>query len=153
MNDPKPEPGAARAGGCQCGAVRYVTAAPRDRYWCHCRMCQRATGGVAAAFVNVAKADLRWEKGEPAYFMSSPIGRRGFCAACGTPLCFDYPDSPRMDLTAGSLDEPPEPPNMPHFGVESRVPGWIPADDLPAMRSDEYAPLAERWAKAGSAPE
>lgn len=137
------------SGGCQCRAIRYTAGDPRDRYWCHCRMCQRATGGVAAAFVNVAKTELRWENGEPAYYLSSPFGRRGFCAACGTPISFDYPDSPRIDLTAGSLDEPAEPPNAPHFGVESRVPGWIPADGLPAMRSDDYQPLVERWAKSG----
>ena len=141
-------------GGCQCGAIRYRAGVIRDAYWCHCRMCQRATGNVAAAFVNVAKDDLRWETGEPAWHMSSPFGRRGFCAACGTPLSFDYLDSPRIDLTVGSLDEPAMvQPNAPHFGVESRVPGWIAPDSLPEMRSTDYAPLAERWAKAGGAPE
>ncbi len=41
-------------GGCQCGRVRYeVGIADDDAYLCHCRMCQKATGGVAAAFKNV----------------------------------------------------------------------------------------------------
>ena len=44
-------------GGCQCGRVRYaVELAGDDAYLCHCRMCQKATGGVAAAFVNVPDA-------------------------------------------------------------------------------------------------
>ncbi len=48
-------------GGCQCGRVRYTAAiASDDAYLCHCRMCQRATGGVAAAFKSVARADVTW---------------------------------------------------------------------------------------------
>ena len=135
------------AGGCQCGAVRYAARLALDEaYWCHCRMCQRAVGNVAAAFVNVARADLEWTAGEPACFASSPIAVRGFCAACGTPLSFDYPDSDRIDLTVGSLDNPAQVAPRSHFGVESRVPGWVPDDGLPAKRSDEHAPLLARWA-------
>ncbi len=34
-------------GGCQCGRVRYAAEVDSDdAYLCHCRMCQRATGGV-----------------------------------------------------------------------------------------------------------
>lgn len=133
-------------GGCQCGAVRFtaVDVSP-DGYWCHCRMCQRAVGNVAAAFVNAAKANVEWT-GEPAYFASSPVARRGFCAKCGTPLTFDYPNSDKMDLTVGSLDDPSAVRLTSHFGVETRVPGWIALDELPAQRCDDYAPLTGRWA-------
>lgn len=134
-------------GGCQCGAVRYAAApVPADGYWCHCRMCQRAVGGVAAAFVNVAKAALTWTAGGPAYFMSSPFGRRGFCATCGTPLTFDYLDGEHVDLTIGSLDDPTAVRLAHHFGIDSRVPGWIPPDALPEIRCVDYAPLVARWA-------
>ena len=38
-------------GGCQCGRVRYsAEIASDDAYWCHCRMCQRWTGGVFLCF-------------------------------------------------------------------------------------------------------
>lgn len=107
-------------------------------------MCQRAVGNVAAAFVNVARADVTWT-GSPAYFASSPIARRGFCAGCGTPLTFDYSDSDRIDLCVGALDDPSAARPTSHFGVESRVSGWIAPDDLPAERCDEYAPLVARW--------
>lgn len=140
-------------GGCQCGAVRYtVSGAPRDAYWCHCRMCQRAVGNVAAAFVNVTKADVA-VTGTIAHHMSSPFGRRGFCAACGTPLTFDYPDSPNIDLTLGSLDDPAAFRPASHFGAESWVEGWIAHDDLPQTRADDYAPLLARWAAVGGKPE
>ena len=139
----------ALTGGCQCGAVRYTAGGPiNDAYWCHCRMCQRAVGSVAAAFVNVAKGDVTWT-GERATYRSSPFGRRGFCAACGTPLTFDYPDSDNLDLTIGSLDDPGAVVPSSHFGVESRVPRWLPPDGLPEQRADDYAPLVARWAAAG----
>jgi hypothetical protein len=135
-------------GGCQCGAHRYAaTVDPAKGYWCHCRMCQRATGSVAAAFVNTRKERVRWLTGPPATYMSSPIGRRGFCAHCGTPLTFDYPDSPNMDLTIGSLDAPGRVPLSSHFGIESRVPGWIAPDHLPAETTDADERLKARWAR------
>src|SRR5438093_12645366 len=93
-------------GGCACGKTRYTAEIDSDEaYLCHCRMCQRAAGGVSIAFKNLPKADVRWER-EPDYFHSSPIARRGYCAACGTPLTFEYPDSDNMDLTAGSFVGP-----------------------------------------------
>ena len=140
-------------GGCQCGAHRYrAQVDPTQAYWCHCRMCQRAVGNVAAALVSARKADVAWDGTSPATYRSSPIGRRGFCAACGTPLTFDYPDSERMDLTVGSLDAPAVLRAASHFGAESRVPGWIPADGLPETRSEDHGPLAARWAAAGGRP-
>ena len=142
------------AGGCQCGAVRFAAqAAKLDGYWCHCRMCQRAVGSVGAAFINVLKGDLTWVAGAPAHFMSSPFGRRGFCAACGTPLTFDYIDSDKVDLMVGALEDPATAALTSHFGVESRVLGWIPPDDLPEMRSADYAPLAARWRAVGEEPQ
>ena len=94
-------------GGCQCGAVRYSVAIDNDEaYLCHCRMCQRATGGVSIAFKNVRKADAALDDPEPDRYASSPIARRGFCAACGTPLSFEAHDSDHMDLTVGSFDDP-----------------------------------------------
>ena len=140
------------SGGCQCGAVRFTGRAdPAKAYWCHCRMCQRAVGNVAAAFVNVGKADTSMA-GPVAHYMSSPFGRRGFCAACGTPLTFDYPDSLNMDLTLGALDDPGAFRPTSHFGVESWVEGWIQHDDLPVTRADDDAPLQARWKAAGGEP-
>lgn len=136
-------------GGCQCGRVRYrLTLRNDDAYLCHCRMCQRATGGVSIAFKNVKKADLAWETQEPERYASSPIGQRGFCAACGTPLSFDYGDSPSIDLTVGSFDEPARFQPRHHFGVESWHPQWLDTTALPQYRADDYQPLTDRWIQA-----
>ena len=141
-------------GGCQCGRVRYRVAIDNDEaYLCHCRMCQRATGGVSIAFKNVRKADLAWE-GEPDLYASSPIAERGFCSACGTPLSFAFPDSEKMDLTVGSFDEPERFAPQHHFGAESLHEAWIDTSVLPRYRCDEYQALNDRWIKAtGSVPE
>jgi hypothetical protein len=140
-------------GGCQCGRVRYEAAIENDdAYLCHCRMCQRATGGVAAALKNVRKADLRWLGEEPDWFRSSAIAHRPFCSGCGTPLGFAYPDSDKMDLTVGSFDDPGRFRPTSHFGAESMHEAWLDTSGLSRMRSDEYQPLVAKWNAAGGAP-
>lgn len=140
------------SGGCACGAVRYRATVPAKGYWCHCRMCQQATGAVAVAFVNTLKSNVAWTQGAPVEWASSPFARRGRCENCGTPLTFHYPDSEKMDLTVASLDTPDVVQPASHFGIESHVPGWVPLDGLPGMRSEEHKPLADRWAALKDAP-
>lgn len=136
------------SGGCQCGRVRYrVTIDNDEAYLCHCRMCQRATGGVFIAFKNVKKAAVAWER-EPDTYASSPIAERGFCRECGTPLTFAFPDSENMDLTIGSFDAPERFVPKHHFGAESIHETWLDTADLPRYRCDEYQALNDRWIKA-----
>jgi len=141
------------AGGCACGRVRFKAEVASDEaYLCHCRMCQRATGSVSIAFTNLPQADVRWD-GEPDWYRSSPIAERPFCSACGTSLGFRYLDSPKMDLTVGSFDEPGHFRPTAHFGTESVHRAWLNTKGLPEQRSDDYASLQERWAKAGVQPD
>jgi hypothetical protein len=144
-----------KTGGCQCGKVRYRTQVdPRAAYLCHCRMCQRATGGVSIAFVGVKLADTQWN-GEPDWYQSSPIAERPFCARCGTPLGFRFLEgSENMDLTVGSFDDPSDFTPKHHFGAESIHEAWIDTSALPRHRTDEYDVLVEKWKKAtGKVPE
>jgi hypothetical protein len=135
-------------GGCACGRIRYTAQIESDEaYLCHCRMCQRATGGVSIAFKGLKKADVAWEM-EPDWYASSPIARRPFCSACGTPLGFEHPDSENMDLTVGSFDDPSRFVPRHHFGAESMHRAWLNTEALPEHRSDQYQPLVERWMKA-----
>lgn len=136
-------------GGCQCGRVRYaVEVADDDAYLCHCRMCQKATGGVAAAFKSIERAKLRWE-GEPDWYDSSPIARRPFCSKCGTPLGFAFKEgSDKLDITVGSLDDPSALTPVHHFGAESLHKGWLNTEDLPQMRTGDYDKLVQKWIAA-----
>ena len=121
-------------GGCQCGAVRYALYAEPVGSLCHCRMCQKATGGLFSALAKFNKTDLVWTRGQPASFRSSPASCRDFCAACGTPLTFRFLDAAQMEVTVGSLDHPERVPPRLHYGVESRLP-WI-ADLMPGRLPD-----------------
>lgn len=134
-----------RGGGCACGRVRYRARVENDEaYLCHCRMCQRATGGVSIAFKNMRKADVTWES-DPDWYQSSPIARRPYCRECGSPLGFEYPDSANMDLTVGSFDDPSHYRPKHHFGAESMHRAWINTEGLPEYKVADNQRTVDRW--------
>ena len=136
-------------GGCQCGAVRYeARAASGDAYYCHCRMCQRAFGHLSGIFCQVDRRSVKWESGEPAYYRSSKVARRGFCRECGTPLTFEYPDLDELHLAVGSLDEPRRFTPVIHYGSESIVEPFYTDDGLPRERTDEDEQFMAMWRAA-----
>jgi hypothetical protein len=112
-------------------------------------MCQRASGGVAAAFINMRKNQRTWLS-EPDWYASSPIARRPFCRECGTPLGFEYPDAARCDITVGSLDDPKGFVPTSHFGAEAIHEAWLDTSGLERTGCDEYPSLVERWEQAKS---
>ena len=143
-----------RTGGCQCGRVSYTTTVdPRSAYLCHCRMCQRATGGVSIAFVSVRQDQTEWT-GAPDWYDSSPIAQRPFCSDCGTPLGFRFKDgSENLDLTVGSFDDPSGFVPQHHFGAESIHAAWLDTSQLKRIRTDEHRTLVDKWVTAtGSVP-
>ena len=54
------------SGGCQCGAIRFRASRFGRSSICHCRMCQKAFGGIFGALVTAH--DLRMDTREPASF-------------------------------------------------------------------------------------
>ena len=139
---PAESPAPRYAGGCQCGAVRYVlAAAPKATSICHCRMCQKAGGAPFMAFAGVKNADLAFTRGAPAKYASSEIAERGFCAACGTPLTYQMKGGNSISVTIGSLDDPNLFPPRLQFGVETTLPWFEGLNALPGQRVDEW--LAE----------
>ena len=125
-------------GGCQCGAVRYAASDPFGPHYCHCRMCQRASGNAFAAFVGFHADRFRFTRGAAKLYRSSSFAVRGFCADCGTPLTFQYDREPhRIGLSIGSLDHPERVAPAIHWGVESMLP-WLRFDDgLPRKRTED----------------
>ncbi|HET9232339.1 MAG TPA: GFA family protein [Vitreimonas sp.] len=139
-------------GGCQCGKVRYALyVAPENSHVCHCRMCQRATGGLFAALAGAPRDKFAWTQGEPAFFASSNLAERGYCRDCGTPLSFvyDYPGA-RFYVTIGSLDDPNAVPIVKQYGLESRL-SWVKlCEDVPAEKTGEDPEAAAFFAKMQS---
>jgi hypothetical protein len=91
-------------GGCVCGAIRYeCSAEPIMMFKCHCRDCQRVTGG---GFVAGLLGQLRY------HFTPSMAGgkhKRGFCAECGSRITGGQSDERPtgfIGVTAGGLDDP-----------------------------------------------
>ena len=114
-------------GSCQCGAVRYrLKVAPTGSNVCHCRMCQKASGGPFMAFAGVRVEELVWTRGAPKAFASSDIAERGFCAECGTPLTYRLTGRDRIAVTIGSLDQPYAIAPSMQYGIDSRLP-WVDA--------------------------
>ena len=76
---------------------------------CHCRDCQRASGGPYTAVVYVPAKAFRITKGEPRYYRtpSEAMGHnlRGFCPECGSRLFGGITDE-GQGITASSLDDP-----------------------------------------------
>ncbi|WP_196259113.1 GFA family protein [Pelagibacterium limicola] len=135
------------SGGCQCGAVRYHATQMLDNsHLCHCRMCQKAVGGIFAALVAAPDEKLVWTRGEPAVWRSSEHVERGFCANCGTPLFYRDVNNGRTNLTIGSLDNPGDFPPHANSGTENMV-GWF--QTIPTIE-DDGATEADRedWAAA-----
>ncbi len=98
-------------GGCACGAIRYeCSAEPLYMGNCHCRECQRVSGGAHTSTLLVPKAALSIT-GEVKYHErkgdSGQTVRKGFCPNCGSPL-FTQPAllGDKIGIRVGSLDDP-----------------------------------------------
>jgi hypothetical protein len=72
---PPAEPSLPITGGCQCGAVRFRADALGRAAICHCRMCQKQFGHFYAPLIT--SYDVTWTRGEPQWFRSSNLARRG----------------------------------------------------------------------------
>jgi hypothetical protein len=100
-------------GGCECGAIRYeCTAAPMGMFNCHCRECQKITGGPYVPAVVVPAEAFRLTRGDLRYHFtpSEMMGRhkRGFCGDCGSRVTGGQSEkgTPWVGVTASSLDDP-----------------------------------------------
>ena len=125
-------------GGCLCGAVRYEAREPPQKIgYCHCQMCQKASGAPCAVGVYFAKKSFRFNGGSPTFYKSSNSAERGFCQNCGSRLIFQPLNSESIAVEVGSLDRPEDVPPTYHTGVEGKV-SWFALDDqLPFKRTDD----------------
>jgi hypothetical protein len=82
----------ALTGHCLCKAVTITVAGRHDPRVgaCHCRMCQRWTGGLFLCFT--ADASAVTVTGEVTRYRSSSFAERAFCPRCGSHLWFNDVD-------------------------------------------------------------
>ena len=119
-------------GSCLCGAVRFEAAVPPRRVThCHCRMCRQASGAAVATFATFESSKVEWQEA-PARYESSELGWRGFCATCGSSVCFGFKPRPeRIYIAIGIFDEPDAFPCGFHDHREAQI-AWLHVDpELP----------------------
>jgi hypothetical protein len=129
-----------RTGGCQCGNLRYAFAGELGKATiCHCRMCQKASGGWGMALVDMQLSEFTWTRGEPSIFRSSSIVSRGFCKDCGTPMFMHDDGDPDIEIAIGTLDNPNDiAPLSKQSAIESRLNWFKTMHNLPEERMEDY---------------
>lgn len=136
------QPTGPMSGGCQCGAVRFRVTEFGRASLCHCRMCQKAYGGIGGALVGAP--GFTYTRGAPAHFQSSSRARRGFCATCGTPLTFEV--GPMVNVSIATFDTPEAVPPVIQLSVETRL-SWVDhIAALPTRMPEEAARVAPNYA-------
>lgn len=122
-------------GRCLCEGVRFeITAEFGALGYCHCKQCQRASGGAFAANSTISRSGLRFVSGEELIreYESSPGRFRAFCSRCGSPVykrVLEQPDSVRIRL--GLVDGDPGLRARVHIFVASKAPWYEITDALP----------------------
>lgn len=91
-------------GACLCGAVQITVAGAHDPRpgACHCRMCQRWSGGLFLCF-NADAAGVT-VTGPVTRHASSRFAERAFCSVCGSHLWMRDVNGTSYDLMPGLFD-------------------------------------------------
>ncbi len=143
-------------GGCLCGAVRYrITGAPLAAYNCHCRDCQRTSGGTHTLSLPIARERFEHVQGEVTHYDkpadSGRVVRMHGCARCGARLWNEPLASPQMLVVKpGTLDDPSWAVPVGNIWTDSALP-WVVIDpDLVnfARQPADRQPLFDRWTEA-----
>lgn len=96
----------AMIGRCLCGAVTLRVTGPHDPRpgACHCRMCQRWSGGLFMCFE--VEAEGVTVEGPVNRYASSTFAERAFCPTCGSHLWFRFtdPERPSYQMMPGLFD-------------------------------------------------
>jgi len=140
MNDVAPtEMNDAFAGGCLCGAVRYRCQVVKlSVYCCHCRDCQKRSGGAFAEWAVVARDSFIVEDGAP---VALRHGATVFwsCPNCGVRLWAEQVEqSDIVYLAAGALCDTSHLLPVAHIWTKSAQP-WIRFNDDATLYQEQPA--------------
>lgn len=118
-------------GRCQCGALGYeCDDAPSRLYICHCTECRRQSASAFGMSLEVLRAGFRLTKGVPRFWTrqadSGGMVRCGFCPDCGSRIWHESgPETERLAVKAGSLDEPVDASTAIHIWTVSKLDGIV----------------------------
>jgi hypothetical protein len=139
-------------GGCACGKVRYrLTSAPMFVHACHCRDCQRQTGGPFAinALIETDRIEMLGDAPRPVS-MPTDSGRPHDihrCPDCAVAVWSDYGRRPGLRFVrVTTLDDPTEIEPDVHIFTRSKLP-WL---ELPAGAAafEVYYDMKTQWPAA-----
>lgn len=145
-------------GHCLCGRVQFqLGAEPLTYYACHCKDCQRRTGGAMRLAMWVRREHLKVLSGEPKLleFEIRPGRQRRAqaCAHCDTRLWAEPADKPSLAiLLPGSLQSLSAFEPVAHLWVRSKLP-WVAVPDGVATyetQPDDPQELIRLWQVAKS---
>jgi hypothetical protein len=102
----------AQTGRCLCGGVRFELSTPAAAAgYCHCRRCQKRTGGASSAQARIDGATFRLTQGEELVKAWQPPGggfEKCFCGECGAHLFSRNPEDPsQMSVRMSAFDGDP----------------------------------------------
>lgn len=136
-------------GGCACGAVRYrLTTTPMFVHCCHCRDCQRQTGGAFAINALIETDRIAIHSGQPAPCpVPTDSGRPHLihrCPTCHTAVWSDYGARPSLRFVrVATLDDPTAVVPDVHIFTRTKLP-WVRLPEGAAV-FEEYYDMAKQW--------
>lgn len=142
-----------RTGGCRCGQIRFeITVPPLLTMACHCKGCQRMSGGPYSLSVAVPPAGFAVTKGEPVIGGMHASPRHFHCPHCLS-WVFTRPDGDFLvNVRTPMLDDPSglEPFMETCVGegfAWARTPAKHSFEGFPPM--DAYSGLIAEFSRAG----
>jgi hypothetical protein len=140
------------AGHCLCGAIQFeFEGEPVEAAHCHCESCRRQTSSPVATFVTVQTTALRFTRGKPKEYASSPGVLRSFCGECGSPIAYwSERRADVIDLFAGTLADPTSVSPSLHTHAQEQLPWFEVLDDLPRYAQSSYGTMPMRHGPRGT---
>lgn len=137
-------------GGCSCRAILYnLTATPLIVHACHCRDCQRITGGPFVINMWIESRFVEAGSAKPKSFTlkggTGKLHEVFFCGTCGTYVWSRYHIVPSdcLFVRAGTLDNPAAVKPDVHIFTRTKLP-WL---SLPkdALAFESIYQLKDVW--------
>ncbi len=140
------------SGSCNCGSVRYeLMASPLFTHICHCKECQRDSGGAFNVSTLILVDDFRFSDCDPdIHLVSRPSGNEyevWGCDKCGCTLAGkSVIPSKVMVVRPGTLDDTTDLEPKAHIWTKEKQ-NWVEIpDNLPSFE-ENYEP-AQLWPRS-----